>query len=529
MTRMFERLTVWGMLGLAAAVAVAVPLYHGLTRFYLANSDQDVDLTYQALMLNDGRGVPYHPHTGFGYALMLAPWLSLAHRLNLIEISGIDALIDTTRFDALYTQVVAAGRLLTIVFAVATTFVFWIVVRLCCRDGAIAALAAFLFATSLGLGNQFTVLRTELPSMLAILSAFAMVLVAVRTGGWRAVAALGIAAFAVIFAAMIKVQAILVAAFLPLVPFLFAPAPAAGLPSPRAIAGCAALGAVLGGLGLFRLADALAMGMTWTYQAAGIVFLVLAVVAYAAVRLRQPRWAIPTLVALASGAGLAATLVYAADHWWTLYGIMNVVEFTVHSRQPGVGEGIGALVSAALSMGFEELSKHLLEFHAKPNDYPLQLIYLGAIAGTLWLLGSGRRPAATRAAYFLAVAFGLIVIFSPRGYAYYYQIYTEPFFILAGAIIAAEVVGTGGRRRTVGIAACLAVALFVGGSTARYRLIAPSTGATRGPEHACCSRDYATLIGAHFSPYCAQATVACPLNWDALRAMQKYYLNKGKS
>ena len=120
------------------------------------------------------------------------------------------------------------------------------------------------------------------------------------------------------------------------------------------------------------------------------------------------------------------------------------------------------------------------------------------------------------------------MIFSPRGYAYYYQIYTEPFFILAGAIIAAEAVGTGGRRRTVGIAACLAVALFVGGSTARYRLVAPSTGATRGPEHACCSRDYATLIGAHFGPYCAQATVACPLNWDALRAMQKYYLNKGK-
>ena len=528
MSRLSERLIAWGALALALAVAVSVPLYHGLTRFYLANSDQDVDLTYQALMLNDGHGIPYHPHTGFGYALMLAPWLALAHQLNLIEVSGVDALIDTTRFDALYTQIIAAGRLLTIVFAVASTIVFWIVARLCCRDAIIAALAAFLFATSLGLGNQLTVLRTELPSMLALLCAFALVLVAIRDGGWRAVAALGIAAFAVMFAAMIKVQAIMVAAFLPLVPFLFAPPPAADAPTPRAIAVSAALGAALGGLGLFRLMDALAMGTTWLYQVAGIAFLVMAVVVYATAYLRQPRWAIPTLVALASGAGLAATLVYAADHWWTLYGIMNIVEFTAHNRQPGVGEGIGGLAGAALSTGFQELAKHLLEFHAKPNDYPLQAIYLGAMAGVLYLLASGRRAAAMRAAYFLAVPFGLIVIFSPRGYAYYYQIYTEPFFILAGAIIAVEAVGTGERRRVVGIAAVLALVLFVGGATIRYRLLAPSTGATRGPEHACCSRDYATLIGAHFSPYCAQATVACPLNWDALRAMQKYYLNKGK-
>jgi hypothetical protein len=530
MARIFERLTIWTSLGAALAVAIGIPLYHGLTRFYLANSDQDIDLTYQALMLNDGRGLPYHPHTGFGYALLLAPWLSLAHRLNLIELSGVNVLIDSTRFDALYTEVVAAGRLLTIVFGVATMLVFWAVVRLCSRDNAIAAIAAFLFATSLGLGYQFTVLRTELPSMLALLCAFAMVLIATRAGGWKAVTALGVAVFATTFAAMIKVQAILVAPFLVFVPFLFAPprpAPASA-PAPRMIVTCLIVCGAIGGLGLYRLADALAMGMTWTYQAAGLAFLVMTVVIYGTVYLHQPRWTVPALSAMAAGAGAAASLVYISDHWWTLYGITNFVEFMAHDRRYDVGEGTGAMVAAAFSLGFEELHRQIFEFHVTPRDYPLQLVYVGAAVGCLWLLWSGRRQAALRAGYFLAVAFGLIVIFSVRGYAYYYQIYTEPFFILAGAIVAAEALAAIPQRRALGIAACFAVALFIGGSTTRYRLIAPSTGATRGPEAACCSMDYATLIGAHFGPYCAQATVACPLNWDALRAMQGYYLRKGK-
>jgi hypothetical protein len=54
-----ERLVAAGFLGLAFAAALLIPLYHGLTRFYLANSDQDIDLTYQALIVSAGEKIPH--------------------------------------------------------------------------------------------------------------------------------------------------------------------------------------------------------------------------------------------------------------------------------------------------------------------------------------------------------------------------------------------------------------------------------------------------------------------------------------
>ena len=54
---------------------------------------------------------------------------------------------------------------------------------------------------------------------------------------------------------------------------------------------------------------------------------------------------------------------------------------------------------------------------------------------------------AVAAACCLVFAFGLIVLFSVRGYYYYYQIYTEPFFILAAAIVAVATIPRDGLPR----------------------------------------------------------------------------------
>lgn len=523
-----RRLFTWGFLALGAGIAAFVPLYHGLNRFYLANSDQDIDLTYQALLLNDGYGIPYHPHTGYGYSILLAPWLTFAEKLGFIEASGIDALIGSTRFDDLYTQIIAAGRLLSVVYAMAAVLVFWWIARLCCGSRVIASVAAFILGSSLGLGYQSSVLRTELPSMLAILVAFAMVLTAVRLGGWRGTIALGFSAFAAMFGFMTKVQAVIVSAFLPFVPFLFANPPITPTPSLRMIGGFALACAMIGSIGLFRLVSALMMGATWAYQAIGLAVLVGAVVLYSRARLGDLRWTIPALSAMGAGAGAAASLVYVSDHWWTLFGIANAIEFLApnHHHDARVEDTI-AMVSSMLSLGVGEMSKLWLEFHGGPRDYPLQIMLWLSLAGTVLLLWLGRWQEAIRILFFLAFPLALIFVFTLRGYAYYYQIYTEPFFILAGAILAAALAEQGGRRKgkTVIVAYAL-LALFIGASTVRYRLIAPSTGTTRDARHACCSMDYAVLIADHFKPYCAQATEACPLNWTQLRAVGDSFLKK---
>ena len=233
------------------------------------------------------------------------------------------------------------------------------------------------------------------------------------------------------------------------------------------------------------------------------------------------------LSALAAGTGAAAALVYISDHWWTLYGLANAFDFLSWNRQGDIAAGTASLIAAALERGTAELSRQLLEFHATPRDYPLQLVCYAALLGCLVLPMRGRSGSAVAAACCLVFAFGLIVLFSVRGYYYYYQIYTEPFFILAAAIVATATIPRDGLPRlTPGLVVGLVLSLAIGLSSVRFNLIAPSTGATRGPEHACCSRDYATLIGRHFQPYCSQATVACPLNWDALRAMPDKLLNR---
>jgi hypothetical protein len=514
----------WGFLAAGIGVAAFVPLYHGLTRFYLANSDQDIDLTYQALIFNAGYGVPYHPHTGYGYAILLAPWLTLAHQFGLIDTAGIDALIGSPRFDELYLQIIAAGRALSIVYAIAATAIFGLVAWMCCGNGLIASIAAFLFGTSLGLGYQSSVLRTELPSMLAILVSFSLVLFAARNMGWRGVIALGLSAFAVVFGCLIKVQAVIVSTFLPVVPFLFARYSNSPAPSPRAIGIFSLASAAVGVIGLYRWATALAMGSTWTYQIAALALLVGFVVVYSFLYARSSLWVIPALSAIAAGAG--ASLVYISDHWWTLFGITNFIEFTAHNRHSSVGEGTASLVSAVVSLGAREMATLWLEFHGGPRNYPLQLLIWLAGAGAFYLMLKWEWRSAIKITFFLAFPLILILIFSVRGYAYYYQIYTELFFILAGSICATELSARWERRRIIVIVAYAMLALFIGGATLRFRLVAPSTGITRDARHACCAMDYATLIAEHFRPYCAQATEACPLNWTALPAMLDTFLKR---
>lgn len=519
----------WGAVLLGVAAVILIPLYHGLGCFYLANSDQDIDLTYMALMLNGGHDLPFHPHTGFGFVILLAPWLDAARHLGLIAVSSVDPLIDSAVFDEAYTQIVAAGRALTIVFAVIATLVFMAVARLACNERRIAALATLVFATSLGIGYQFTVLRTELLSMTALLGALGLLLATRRQGGWPAVFRLGAAGFLVMFAALVKVQAVVIAMMLPLVPFLFSP-PAKVCPAPsrRALAVCAVVAMAIGGVGLVRLAAAAAMGPSHGYQIALAVLIVLAGLAYGRLRLGDATWGVAGLMGLSAGIGLGATLVYVSDHWWTLYGITNFVEFRGSNRRSemdGSGTGAGAMIAALWHFGGDALTDVLLRFRSGPRDYPLQITYLWAIGAGLWLVVRGDRLAGLRILAFVAAALGLIMLFSLRDYTYYYQIYVEPLFILAAAMATAAIAATSRHRHWVIVAAAL-VTLYIGATTTRFRLLAPSTAQTRGPEHACCSRDFATLIGKHFEPECAKATVACPLSWEAMRAMQDVYLGK---
>ena len=70
----FEQLMRYGFLIMGIAIVICIPVFHGIDRFYLSNLDPDLDFTYQALTLNAGEPLRIHPHTGYGYVLLLAQW-----------------------------------------------------------------------------------------------------------------------------------------------------------------------------------------------------------------------------------------------------------------------------------------------------------------------------------------------------------------------------------------------------------------------------------------------------------------------
>ncbi len=518
---------------LAFAVVIGVPLYHGLTHHFLDNADPDVDLAYMALVFNSERQIPFNNFTAYGQVLMLGPWLDVAHWLGLIPVSTIDPLIGSTDFETLFAPVIYAGRALSILLSCLLIAALWLLLRLAVRDSTVAALGVLLMASSQGLSKQFVLMRPELPAMLFVMCAAAALIYAVRASGWAAIMALAIAGFAAMFAVMAKVQAVFLVLPLPLMAFIFLPDDKRleKTPKPFAIYSFAVLSLVISIPALVTFGKALLAGKTLSYQTIIAVYLIGCFAFYSYLRIRSAYWTLASICGVLVGSSAALHLVQISDHWWTPYAIANFVDFMSFDANVRVakgGWGFVGYLSGLFGFFFEHVQDVFFSNRLQNKDYWFQLIYWASPIFILASLVVKQYRTALQAIYFLAIALGLVTVFSVRSYHFYYMVFVEPWVIASAAVGAAGLLRSIERKRFA-IMVMTAVVVSVSFVDLRYHLIAPSTAKTRNFTHVCCYLNYAELIRPQLKPYCEQGIrelggVSALCMHDAFPNRMRYFL-----
>lgn len=205
---------VWGGIFLIAD-------YHDIFRRITANSDQDLILTYNALLFNEGLPQQYFDHTGYVYFLILSTWLKLLHGLGLLPISAFGELNFSQSSYGNLEQLIYAGRYLSIILSALLTTVFFFGMRRFTGNFLIAGILALMLAISPGISVQVLVMRTELPAMLFVLIAFFLGVTPPRKSPYVSHAMLFGAAFFVTLGMMTKVQVVPFAIALPALFLMF--------------------------------------------------------------------------------------------------------------------------------------------------------------------------------------------------------------------------------------------------------------------------------------------------------------------
>lgn len=192
--------------------------------------DQDFIIVYNAFLLNAHLPQEYFDHPGYLPILLLSFWLRALHGIRLISVDTFSALppVDKfTAFSAAWMQATQAGRVLSLIFAMALVAAFTYLLRALVRDWRIAGFGGFLLAFSGGVEVEMRIMRTELLAAGLFIIALLMLLVAARRGErpWRP-ASVGIASLLITLGMQSKVQIFFLICALPILLLPFGPEPA---------------------------------------------------------------------------------------------------------------------------------------------------------------------------------------------------------------------------------------------------------------------------------------------------------------
>ena len=155
-------------------------------------ADMDMFVVYNAFLLNAHLPQAFFDHPGYLPILLLSYWLRALHGIGLIPVDSFAALPPAANFDAFsaaWAPATQAGRVLSLVTAMAFVAAFIYLLRALVRDWRIAGFSGFLLAFSGGMAMEMRIMRTELLATALFYSALLLLLVAARTGQrwWRPV------------------------------------------------------------------------------------------------------------------------------------------------------------------------------------------------------------------------------------------------------------------------------------------------------------------------------------------------------
>jgi hypothetical protein len=460
----FERLTMlgwrWGLTAIVAGLAASFFLY-GYALVYWRNADMDFMVTYNALVLNDGKPQLYFDHTAYITILTLKSWFRLLHALGLLDAWSLPAIPSASNapaFDAAMTSAIRAGRLLAWLIATGCVLIFAALVRRLVRDWRVAMLATLAFALSGGIAVHSRILRSELVAACPVLFALMiLILIGRRAGNLRPIW-MAVAAALCVLGLENKVQAVLLIGALPLVVLPFGTAASTSVAFwshtrlawlATGIAAIAALAATLAAWPLIAtgfdhaLLDAahfrpLLLGRFGIYQIALSVLIGGCMIAYAAIWRVSVAETLASMAAIAAGASIALLALELEYNTGNVIAVLNPLEKMLtfadaNTADVASGPGLSGILLLLLDGVASVLARYSFVLHSSPR--PTVFLTWLIAPGIILAWRRGEKQAAIQALVLLLAAVGIDALGVRRGLKSEYFIFTDPLIILAGAVL----------------------------------------------------------------------------------------------
>jgi hypothetical protein len=469
---------------------------------YWVHADQDLVLAYHGLLLNEGMPQEYFDHPGYVYFLIIAEWYKLLHSLGLLSVhtlSELPRVADVNAYNAAWTELIQAGRALSILLCAGFTMTVATMARYFVDDKRVGFLAGLAFAFAVGMSAQARQMRTDLLSAWLVAGALALALAgARRRPGGDSLAMLVGAGLCASLAVICKIQAIFPVMGLPILILALGRTQngrsvwTEGLEAWAAaiVFSASALLVVLPAIEIIQVGISSAGRSIYHYKSIGgglsgyyQLFIAgwagVSIILYAVLYRVRPAYALMAFVAVASGAALGVLTLELRWNEQNAIAVSNLVEH-MHvfstwrhgSEMASSGQVLSTSLLGQILLGaWRTIAIRTVVFH--PDNIPQTIIlewFAIVISFVSWRRGDART--ALRIALLLAMAWGLETMFSLRGFQRAYSAYTDPLVILAASLALAHsslFVGGTRRRILIGVVAFYVAAAQVWPVVSSYR------------------------------------------------------------
>jgi hypothetical protein len=444
-----------GLIAIIAGLAFSFFAF-GYFVVYWRNADMDFMIIYNALLLNDGKPQQYFDHPAYFTILSVSYWFRALHEIGLLDgfaLSAMPSASDLPAFDAAMTQAVRAGRMVAWVTGTVLVLCYAGLIRRVIDDWRVALLASFAFAFSGGVAVQLRILRSEMVA--ASLVHFALLILIIagrRASAWRPLL-VGCSACLCVLGLENKVHVILMIAALPILALPFGTEASssaavwrtrtAWLATVFAVASAASMlwaawPILAAGLDP-RNADAAGLHplvkFYGVYQAGLMAWIGLGMLAFAARWRVSANETVASMAAVIAGAALgliALTLRFNVDN---AVAVVNPIErmltFSTMSSSELASWRSTLAVAAADFLDLLRRYSFFLHTSARPAVFLIWLIWPGIVYALL----NHKTPAAVQALLLMLTATAIDVLGVQRGLKPEYFVLTDPFIILAGALL----------------------------------------------------------------------------------------------
>ena len=311
---------------------------------YWRLADMDLMMAYQGVLVNSGHPQDFFDHPGHLSIILTSAWFGLFYKLGLVDVltlAQIPPAADAAAFDRVWTQIVHAGRLLSLTLAGIFTVTFGLLMRRIIREWQIAVLATFCLAFSGGLMMNARTLRTDMIAAGLVTISFLLVLVAARSprSNMRPLL-VGLAAMLVTLGIVNKVHALFLAcAMIPVMPLfgMMSDPAQAFWRSQKGMIACVALAVVAAAL-LAAVSPIVLLGLSTPqnvpppfgargfYQAMVVALIAVTVIVHAGIWRVPAVETIATLLAIAGGIALGLLALEVLYHPRNVGIVLNPIE-----------------------------------------------------------------------------------------------------------------------------------------------------------------------------------------------------------